>query len=77
MKTATIRNCKTCGVRKDPTDPNEDDVLVDQLKVGTKVQVDPEDVVYNWQGRKFLKVKLTGGKEGYICRDLLEVKGVP
>lgn len=77
MKTATIRNCKTCGVRKDPTYPNGDDVLVDRLKEGAKVEVDTEDITCNWQGRKFLKAKLTGGKEGYICRDLLEVKGVP
>lgn len=77
MKTATIRNCKSCGIRKDPTDPNEDDVLVGELKLGDKVQVDLDDTVYNWQGRLFAKVKITGGAEGYICRDLLEVKGVP
>lgn len=77
MKTATIRNCKSCGIRKDPTDPNEDDVLVGELKLGDKVQVDLNDTVYNWQGRLFVKVKITGGSEGYICRDLLEVKGVP
>ncbi len=77
MKTATIQNCKSCGIRKDPTDPNEDDVLVGELKLGDKVQVDLNDTVYNWQGRLFVKVKITGGSEGYICRDLLEVKGVP
>lgn len=77
MKTATIRNCKSCGIRKDPTDPNEDDVLVGELKLGDKVRVDLNDTVYNWQGRLFAKVKITGGSEGYICRDLLEVKGVP
>lgn len=72
---ATVINCKTLGIRKDPEDTEYADDIIGEVKAGTKLEVDPTDRVYSWTGKEFYKVWTPYGAEGYAIIDCLELGG--
>lgn len=71
FKSARIVNCKRLGVRKDPTDTPNDDVIVGEIKEDEEFEANPSDTAYDWKGRNFTKVRITSG-EGYAATECIE-----
>lgn len=71
---ATVINCKKLSLRKHPWITPDDEAIETDIKAGTEVEVDTNDVVYNWQGRNYYKVKLANGVEGYAPFGALSLK---
>lgn len=66
-----IINCKTASVRKHPYLPLYANDIIAELKNGDDVTIDPGNVCYNWQGRKFYK---TRNPNGWIYSGIIDYK---
>lgn len=71
--TKTVTNCKTASIFKSVDDDPEVDLpyLLTTIKAGKQILVDPSDVHYSWDDKKYYKCKV-GRREGYILSALVE-----
>lgn len=71
-KRVTIVNCKTASIRRTPWIPLYDKEIVgirdgpvyndDSLvKAGESIEIDPDNICYDWKNRKFYKVRIPDG----------------
>ena len=67
IRKVQIVNCKSASIRKTPWIPRHSKDIVDIKKAmsspdsivtnGDTIEIDTEDICYDWTGRKFYKVK--------------------
>lgn len=80
----SIANCKTASIRRAPWIPLCDTDIVgirdgpdtnrqtNTVKHGDYVEIDAEQVCYDWTNRKFFKVR---NPEGWICSGCVDLGG--
>lgn len=81
-KTVHIVNCKSAAIRLAPWNPRKDKEIIGIrdgpaekegiVKAGSKIDIDPNNICYNWQGRKFYKVRLP---DGWIYEGVIDYVG--
>lgn len=69
---ATIDNCKTASIRKRPWIPIFEEEVVGELKRGSKIEVNLNDICYDWQDRKFYRTKKP---DGWIHEGVIKIGG--
>lgn len=65
---AKIANCRTASIRKFPWLTYLDEEIVAEVPEGDTVEIDPDDICYDWTDRKFYRTKNPSGwiHEGVI-----------
>ena len=73
-KKAVITNCRTCGIRRDPFNPDLLEEVIAELPRGKTVLVDDSEIFYSWDDKTYYKVNYGLKKEeGYINTGCVEV----
>lgn len=73
MKDAEVVNCKSLGIRVDPTKTPYAEDIVTTIKAGEHLKVDDSITVYSWNDKKFHPVDLENGQKGYAIVDCLKI----
>lgn len=82
FKPAMIVNCKKAAIRRTPWIPLHDKEIagymdgssddVNTVSRGKRIDVDIDEIVYDWTGRKFYKVK---APKGWIYEGCISIGG--
>ena len=80
FKKVTIANCRRASIRRKPWVPIHSEEIVGirdgpiekdgSLKLGESLEIDIEDICYDWTGRKFYKVR---NPEGWIYEGCVNI----
>ena len=73
MKDAEVINCKSLGIRVDPTRTSIAENVVTTIKAGEHLKVNDKITVYSWDDKKFHPVDLEDGKKGYALVNCLKI----
>ena len=77
MKYAEVIDCKSLGIRADPTITEYADDVVEVVKAGTVLIADDSKVIFSWDDKAFFSVETPSGKKGYANVNCLKLgKGV-
>lgn len=82
LRKVKIINCKEASIRRTPWNPLHDKDISgirkgvsnnsNKVSIGSTIEIDTNEVSYNWQGRKFYKVKNPRGWIYEGCIDYRE-----
>ena len=80
-KRVKIANCKSASIRRTPWIPLHDKEIVGirdgpkeqdglTVKAGDSIEIDPDDICYDWKDRKFYRVR---NPKGYIYEGVIDM----
>lgn len=64
-----IANCRTASIRKVPWIPAIDEEIVEELPNGSSIDINPDNVAFDWKDRKFYRTK---NPKGWIHEGVVE-----
>lgn len=64
-----ITNCRTASIRKVPWIPAIDEEIVEELPNGASIDINPDNVTFDWKDRKFYRTK---NPKGWIHEGVVE-----